>query len=84
MELSTELKHIESTTGVCGGRPRIAGRRIRVQDVVLWTEQGQSPDEIVSYPITSIIAKPSIVTSKRMKSTSGRSKPNWVRARSRT
>jgi uncharacterized protein (DUF433 family) len=33
---------------VCGGRPRIAGHRIRVQDVVLWTEQGQSPDEIVS------------------------------------
>lgn len=48
MQPSTERIHIESTPGVCGGQPRIAGHRIRVQDVVLWTEQGQSPDEIVS------------------------------------
>ncbi len=27
---------IEVTTGVCGGKPRIAGQRIRVRDVVLW------------------------------------------------
>jgi uncharacterized protein (DUF433 family) len=44
----TEKQHIESTPGVCGGKPRIAGHRIRVQDIVLWTEQGQSADEIVS------------------------------------
>lgn len=44
-------KHIECTPGVCGGRPRIAGSRIRVSHVVLMTEQGQSPDEIVAgYP----------------------------------
>jgi uncharacterized protein (DUF433 family) len=45
-------EHIEVTPGVCGGKPRIAGRRIRVQDVVVWHEQlGLSPDEIVSeYP----------------------------------
>ncbi len=36
------------TLGTCGGRARIAGHRIRVQDVVIWTEQGQSPDEIVA------------------------------------
>jgi len=48
MEPTLERKHIEATPGVCGGQPRIAGSRIRVQDVVLWTEQGQSPDEIVS------------------------------------
>ncbi len=44
--------HIETTAGVCGGKPRIAGHRIRVQDVVLWHEAlGMSPDEIVSeYP----------------------------------
>ena len=44
--------HIEISPGVCGGRPRIAGHRIRVQDVVAWHEQlGLSPDEIVSrYP----------------------------------
>jgi len=45
------IEHIESTPGVCGGKPRIAGTRIRVQDVVGWAEQGLSPDEIVSgYP----------------------------------
>jgi len=33
---------------VCGGRARIAGHRIRVQDIVLWTEQGRSPDQIVA------------------------------------
>ena len=48
MEPTLERKHIEAAPGICGGRPCIAGHRIRVQDVVLWTEQGQSPDEIVS------------------------------------
>ncbi len=49
---STIADHIETTSGVCGGRPRIAGHRIRVQDVVVWHESlGQSPDEIVArYP----------------------------------
>ena len=49
---STIAKHIEITPGVCGGKPRIAGHRIRVQDIVLWHERlGYSPDEIVSkYP----------------------------------
>ena len=41
--------HIEVTPGVCGGRPRIAGHRIRVQDIAVWHERlGLSPDEIVS------------------------------------
>ena len=44
----TFANHIESTPGTCGGKPRIAGTRIRVQDVVVWTEQGQSLDEIVT------------------------------------
>ncbi len=45
-------EHIEITPGVCGGKPRIAGHRIRVQDIVVWHEQmGMSVDEIVSrYP----------------------------------
>lgn len=39
---------IVTTPGVCGGRPRIAGNRIRVQDVVTWHKlPGQSVDEIV-------------------------------------
>jgi len=49
-------EHIEITPGVCGGKPRIAGHRIRVQDVVIWHEQmGMSPDEIVSrYPTITL------------------------------
>lgn len=44
-------KHIEITPGTCSGRPRVAGTRIRVENVVRWSEQGMSPDEIVaSYP----------------------------------
>ncbi len=40
---------IESQPGVCGGKPCVAGTRIRVQDVFVWHElQGQSADEIVS------------------------------------
>jgi uncharacterized protein (DUF433 family) len=41
--------HIVSTADVCGGKPRIANTRIRVQDVYVWHElRGQSPDEIVA------------------------------------
>ena len=45
-------EHIEITPGVCGGKPRITGHRIKVQDIVIWHEKlGMSPDEIVSnYP----------------------------------
>ena len=40
---------IESQPSVCGGKPCVAGTRIRVQDVFVWHElQGQSADEIVS------------------------------------
>ena len=40
-------EHIEITPGVSGGKPRIAGRRITVQDVVVWHEvMGKSADEI--------------------------------------
>jgi len=41
-------QHIEITPGVCGGKPRIAGHRIRVQDIVIWYEMmGLSADEII-------------------------------------
>jgi len=40
--------HIEITPGICGSKPRIAGHRIRVQDIVIWHEKmGMSPDEII-------------------------------------
>jgi uncharacterized protein (DUF433 family) len=32
-------QYIESQPNVCGGKPCIAGRRIRVYDVVVWHEQ---------------------------------------------
>jgi uncharacterized protein (DUF433 family) len=48
--VSTE--HIEKTPGICGGRARIAGHRIRVMDIaVLHEKRGMSPEEIVhQYP----------------------------------
>ena len=47
--------HIESKPGIRSGKPCIAGTRISVSDVVIWTEQGKSPDEIVTdYPQLSL------------------------------
>ena len=43
----SSVGHIEASPDVCGGKPRIAGTRIRVQDIVAWTELGRSPDDIV-------------------------------------
>ncbi len=51
-QLPIITEHIEITPGICGGKPRIAGHRIKVQDIVIRHEKlGMSPDEIVSnYP----------------------------------
>jgi len=44
------VQHIEATPGVMGGKPRIAGHRIRVSDIVVWHDRrGLSPDEIVDH-----------------------------------
>lgn len=49
MSTKTLDSHIAITPGTAGGRPRIAGRRIKVQDIVIWHEwQGLSPDEIAA------------------------------------
>jgi len=52
--MSTATKHpyIVSTPGTCGGKPRIDGHRIRVQDIVgAYTVRGLSPEEICEdYP----------------------------------
>ena len=47
-------RHIETTPGVAGGKPRIVGHRITVQDVVIWHERlGRSVDEICAdYDLT--------------------------------
>jgi uncharacterized protein (DUF433 family) len=45
----TIADRIASKPDVCGGKPCVAGTRIRVQDIYVWHElQGQSADEIVS------------------------------------
>ena len=45
---------IESTPGVMGGKPRIAGHRITVQNIAVWHERmGRSADEIADeYDLT--------------------------------
>src|SRR5229473_1996798 len=52
METGLQKSHIETDPDVCGGRPRVTGTRIRVQDIYVCHElQGMSPDQIVSaYP----------------------------------
>jgi len=54
MSTRTLDEHIEVTPGVAGGKPRIAGRRITVQNVVIWHERlGKSADEIATeYDLT--------------------------------
>jgi len=48
MVLKTLDEHIEITPNVMGGKPRIAGHRISVQDVAIWhNELGYSVDQIV-------------------------------------
>lgn len=43
------VQHIEKTPGVVGGKARIAGTRITVQNVAIWHERmGMSADEIAS------------------------------------
>ena len=40
-------RHIEITPGVSGGKPRIAGHRLTVQNIVIWHERlGKTADEI--------------------------------------
>ena len=41
--------HIEITPSIAGGKPRIAGHRITVQNIVIWHERmGKSADEIAT------------------------------------
>ena len=47
-------QHIEITPGIAGGKPRIAGHRITVENIVIWHERmGKCADEIASeYDLT--------------------------------
>ena len=50
-------EHIEIVDGPSGPKVRIAGHRIRVQDVVIWHEKlGMAPDEIVHHYPTITLA----------------------------
>jgi uncharacterized protein (DUF433 family) len=47
--VETASRHIEMTPGVSGGKPRIAGHGISVQNVVIWHERlGLNADEIAT------------------------------------
>ena len=49
MATETLYGHIEVTPGVAGGKPRVVGRRITVQNIALWHERmGKSADEITA------------------------------------
>lgn len=48
------IKHIETTPEIAGGKPRIVGHRITVQDIAIWHEHmGRNADEIAAeYDLT--------------------------------
>ncbi len=52
--VKTLNEHIEITPGIAGGKPRIAGHRLTVQNIAIWHERlGKSVDEIVAeYDLT--------------------------------
>lgn len=54
MSTRTLDQHIDMSPGVLGGKPRIAGRRISVAQIVIWHEwMGKSADEIATeYDLT--------------------------------
>jgi uncharacterized protein (DUF433 family) len=42
-------EHIDITPGIVGGKPRIAGHRITVKNIVIWYDRmGKSADEIAT------------------------------------
>jgi uncharacterized protein (DUF433 family) len=49
MDTGMKDRHIEVTPGVRGSKPRVAGRRITVADIVVWHEwMGRSADELAT------------------------------------
>lgn len=47
--MDTIASHIEVTPGIAGGKPRITGHRITVQNIAIWHERlGLSADEIAT------------------------------------
>jgi uncharacterized protein (DUF433 family) len=57
MAAVSPVDKIVKTAGICGGKARIAGHRVRVLDIVTWTEhQGMSADEVISHVPTLTLA----------------------------
>ncbi len=53
MTAPTDITYIVTDPEVYGGRPIIAGHRIAVVDVAVWTKQGMTPEQIASdFPLT--------------------------------
>jgi len=54
MAIRTLDEHLEATPDIAGGKPRIRGHRITVQDIAIWHERlGKSADEIAcEYDLT--------------------------------
>jgi uncharacterized protein (DUF433 family) len=53
-----ETPRIVRTPGTCGGKPRIAGHRIKVEHIAICHERmGMSPDEIVTAHPTITLAQ---------------------------
>jgi uncharacterized protein (DUF433 family) len=49
MVTKTLNEHIETTPGVMGGKPRIAGHRITVEDIAIWHhELGNNVEQIAN------------------------------------
>ena len=49
MTTKTLDQHIETSLDIAGGKPRVAGHRITVCDIVMWHERlGKSVDEIAN------------------------------------
>jgi uncharacterized protein (DUF433 family) len=42
-------QHITTTPGVCGGKPCIADTRVRVWDIAVRAQAGESPDEVLTH-----------------------------------
>lgn len=51
-------EYIAIRPGYCGGKPHLAGHRIKVQQIVVWHERmGMTPEEIVAtYPTLTLPA----------------------------
>ena len=48
-QIAGRVSHMGATPGVAGGKPRIVGHRITVQNVVLWNDRiGRSTGEIAT------------------------------------